>query len=107
MTVGTTFLLGLVLRPHKIKSLQVIGLSGAPTVSAIPRCNYILAFIEEVLRCSSVIDFTFLHRGTKPVVHLGGHAITDDKLLIGNIWAVHNNPDLWEEPEKFRPERFD
>ena len=84
---------------------QVIGRSGTPTVASMAASHYHLAFFDEVLRRSSVADFTFFHRATKPVVRFAGHVITDDKLLIGNLWACHNDPAVWDEPEAFRPER--
>ena len=85
---------------------ETIGMSGSPTIAAMSHCNYHLAFFDEVLRCSNVADFTFFHKPTKPVVNFAGHVITDDKLLMGNIWACHNNPDVWEEPHQFKPERL-
>lgn len=84
---------------------EVIGFSGSPTVASMSRCNYVLAFIDEMLRCSSIADFTFFHRATKPVVHFGGHIITDDKVVIGNLWACNNDPNVWDKPQEFRPER--
>jgi len=84
---------------------ETIGMSGSPTIASMSHCNYHLAFFDEVLRCSNVADFTFFHKPTKPVVNFAGHVITDDKLLMGNIWACHNNPDVWDEPHQFKPER--
>ena len=26
--------------------------------------------------------------------------------MVGNIWAVHHDPKLWEKHDEFRPERF-
>lgn len=26
--------------------------------------------------------------------------------MLANIWAVHNDPKLWGDPQNFRPERF-
>lgn len=37
---------------------------------------------------------------------VGGYHVPKGSILVYNIWAVHNNPEIWEEPRKFKPERF-
>ncbi|XP_010695902.3 cytochrome P450 81Q32 [Beta vulgaris subsp. vulgaris] len=32
--------------------------------------------------------------------------IPKGSMLVYNIWAIHNDPKNWEEPRKFKPERF-
>ncbi|KAM0066618.1 putative cytochrome P450 [Helianthus debilis subsp. tardiflorus] len=28
-------------------------------------------------------------------------------MLLVNVWAIHNDPNIWGDPKKFRPERFE
>ncbi|XP_075534830.1 steroid 17-alpha-hydroxylase/17,20 lyase-like [Dermacentor variabilis] len=43
---------------------------------------------------------------TSTDIKVGHLTIPKDTGILYNIYSVHHDPELWEEPEKFRPERF-
>ena len=40
-------------------------------------------------------------------VTIGGHRIPAGSIVLLSPWATHRRPDLWPEPERFDPSRFD
>lgn len=44
--------------------------------------------------------------GTKTDVNFRGYTIPKDAIVFANFNAVNMDGHLWEEPEKFSPERF-
>lgn len=72
------------------------------TVSRLP---YLSAICDETLRIYPVGLFTFTRMLKKPWT-LMGRALEKGTQLSGCIYLLHHRPDLYPEPEQFRPDRF-
>lgn len=66
---------------------------------------YTLAVIQETFRFVAPVPLGTPHRAGKDDTY-NGYFIPKGTWVISNIWAVHNNAELFPEPYKFKPERF-
>ncbi len=67
--------------------------------------SYLTATIQEVLRHRPVFLFT-IPRAVKRPIEIGGWTYRPPAHLLGCIYLLHHDPDVYPEPEEFRPERF-
>ena len=37
---------------------------------------------------------------------LDGYTIPQGSSILANLWSVHHDPEIWDDPEEFRPSRF-
>jgi cytochrome P450 len=65
---------------------------------------YLQATIQETLRLRPVISIV-LRRLTEPM-ELGGRMLPAGTSIVPSIHLVHRRPDIYSEPNEFRPERF-
>jgi cytochrome P450 len=65
---------------------------------------YLTATIQETLRLRPVISIV-LRRLTEPV-EIGGYELPAGVSVTPSIYLVHRNPEVYPDPEAFRPERF-
>lgn len=74
------------------------------TIDEIAKLPYLTAIWKEALRIHPILP-DVLRTLTAPM-ELGPYKIEAGKVVSVAISAVHHDPELYDEPEKFKPERF-
>lgn len=84
---------------------KVVGKDKVVEESDISKFPYILAIMKETLRLHTVSPFLVPHRPSQTTV-VSGFTIPKDSKVFINVWAIHRNPNVWENPLEFDPDRF-
>ena len=84
---------------------QVIGPTCLPDIEDKNNLPFLEATITETLRISSVIPLS-VPRKTTGGTTLQGYHIPKDTTVLAKVWSFHHNPDIWDAPNDFRPQRF-
>ncbi|KGN55249.1 cytochrome P450 81Q32 [Cucumis sativus] len=62
--------------------------------------------INETLRMYPPAPLVVPHESSKDCT-IGGYHIPRGTILFVNLWAIHNDPKIWDNPRKFNPNRFE
>lgn len=73
--------------------------------SDIQRMDYLKSVIKETLRLHPPIPL--LPRASRENREVNGYTIPDKAQVLVNAWAIMRDPSYWNEPETFKPERFE
>ncbi|CAN8233128.1 unnamed protein product [Cochlearia groenlandica] len=97
-------------RPDIMKRAQqeldkVVGKDKIVEEFHIPKLPYTLAIMKETLRLHTILPLLIPHCPSKTTV-VGGFTIPKDATIFINAWAIHRNPNVWENPLDFDPGRF-
>ncbi|XP_074303868.1 cytochrome P450 81Q32-like [Silene latifolia] len=76
-----------------------------PDLNHLP---YLRCVLNETLRMYPPFPLLFPHESSpKNDCIVGGYRIPRGTLLLVNIYAIQNDPMIWDSPRTFRPERFE
>ncbi|KAK9879857.1 hypothetical protein WA026_008361 [Henosepilachna vigintioctopunctata] len=96
--------------PDLMRSVQqeldeVVGRHRLPKLEDLSFLPITESTILEVLRRSSIVPMGTTHAPTRDL-KLNGFHLPQHAQVIPLLHAVHMDPNLWDEPEKFKPSRF-
>ncbi|CAH8336031.1 unnamed protein product [Eruca vesicaria subsp. sativa] len=99
----------LINHPEILKKLRqeidsVVGKTRFIQETDLPNLPYLQAVIKEALRVHT--PSPILARNSMEGCNIGGFYIAKNTTVIINTYAVMRDPNSWEEPDKFQPERF-
>ncbi|RVV99427.1 cytochrome P450 [Mesobaculum littorinae] len=78
----------------------------APAVGDLARLGYIEQVLQEALRLWPTAP-VFAVSPHQPTLLGGRYPVTPDDTLLVLIPKLHRDPAVWDDPDTFRPERFD
>ncbi|KAG2100171.1 cytochrome P450 [Suillus discolor] len=85
----------------------VIGRGRAPTFADKPSLPRLAAFISEALRWRPLTPLgQFLNGSSSTEVHPENYCIPAGTTVFGNHWAISRDPEVYPEPEAFKPQRW-
>lgn len=89
----------------KAELAQVVGPNRKFEESDIDNCKYLQAVIKETLRLHPPVPFLVPRKAIHDTEFMGYHIPQNTQLFI-NVYAIGRDPECWENPSSFRPERF-
>ena len=84
---------------------SVVGRNRLPKLADKPELPYTWATILEIQRMATILPLGFVHSSGVDTT-LGDYSIPKGSMVISNLWAIHHNPEIWQNPEEFNPGRF-
>ncbi|XP_074290872.1 geraniol 8-hydroxylase-like [Silene latifolia] len=112
-TTSTTFewaMAELIHNPSKLKILQaelqeMVGKGNSVEECHITQLPYLQAIVKETLRLHPPAPIP-IPRKVDSDVNMCGYTIPANSMLLLNVGAIARDPETWDNPEKFEPERF-
>ncbi|KAM7511834.1 hypothetical protein LguiB_010709 [Lonicera macranthoides] len=72
----------------------------------LPKLHYLQNIISETFRLFPAAPLLVPHESLADF-NLGGYNVPRGTILLVNAWALHRDPEVWDEAARFKPERFE
>ncbi|KAG8374778.1 hypothetical protein BUALT_Bualt10G0031100 [Buddleja alternifolia] len=97
-------------KPEVLRKVQqevetVVGKHNIVEESDINKLPYLHAVMKEVLRLHPALPLLVPHCPSTTCI-VAGYTIPKGARVFVNVWAIHRDPSIWENPLEFCPERF-
>nr|WIL10286.1 chalcone synthase [Grona styracifolia] len=83
---------------------DVVGKNRLVEETDCPNLPYLQAIVKETFRLHPPVPM--VTRKCVTECNIENYVIPENTLLFVNVWSIGRNPDYWENPLEFRPERF-
>ncbi|KAL2902371.1 Geraniol 8-hydroxylase [Bienertia sinuspersici] len=96
--------------PETLKKAQqelreTVGKGNPVEESDITKLPYLQAIVKETFRLHPAVPF-LVPRKVHSDVKLFGFTVPENAQVLVNVWAIGRDPNIWENPSSFEPERF-
>lgn len=84
---------------------EVVGADKTVQESHIHKLPYLKAIMKESLRLHPVLPLMVPHSPNESTT-VGGYTVPAGCQVFVNLWAIHRDPSVWDNPLEFDPDRF-
>ncbi|CAH9117416.1 unnamed protein product [Cuscuta europaea] len=96
--------------PEAMKKVQnelehIVGMNNTVEEFHLPKLTYLDAVVKETLRLYPALPL-LVPRSPRETSQVGGYTIPKGTKVFLNTYAIHRDPNLWDNPLQFKPERF-
>ena len=85
--------------------LEQVGHNRLASLEDRPQMHFTNAFLLEAMRTGTLTPLSVFHY-TFTDINIKGFTIPKNSTIIGSTYHVHFDPELFPEPDKFKPQRF-
>lgn len=84
---------------------EVVGRHRVPSLTDKGSLPFTEATIMEVQRLTVVVPLAIPHMASE-TIEFRGYTIPKGTVVLPNLWSVHRDPTVWDDPDIFNPTRF-